>query len=129
MKRSIAYEKISAALKEGKRLSKHDAEALVPCHQRTAQRVLKELYEKGEIRIHHWEPIYKQVVPVFVRHDGKEDAVKPYPTLASERQRKYRQREEVRERDRLRKQTSRMLKRQQAQARTTTEIFNLIVIR
>ena len=120
--RAISYEKILAALQTGKRLSKYDAAEVVPCDQRTAQRMLAKIHKEGKIRICEWRTNYQHKIPVYSVDQAK-DVKKPKPVLRLDYLKKYRDknREEINKRKRI----SRMEKG--APKKAQYEIFNMIV--
>lgn len=87
---SVAQLKIANAINEGKRISKYDAAKLVPCHHRTAQRALKKMHSEGTIRVCDWQPVYRQLVPVYSLKYKLKDKAKPNPIKPIESNRKYR---------------------------------------
>lgn len=120
--KSVSYEKILAALESGKHLSKYDAADIVPCDQRTAQRMLAKIHKEGKIRICEWRTNYQHKIPVY-SVDSVRDVKKPKPVPRLVYLKKYR--DKHREEINKRKKISRMAKA--APKKAQYEIFNMIV--
>lgn len=124
--KSVAYEKIIAAINEGKSISKRDAAELVPCHHRTAQRILGKLHKERVLRICDWQPYYKQRIAVYCLKNGGRDISKPPPIPAVEATRKYRANPDKREQIIKQKRAKRIIQGAY-QSKAANQIFNLIV--
>lgn len=122
---SVATEKILRALQDGRRLSKYDAAEMVPCHQRTAQRVLTRLHKEGAVRIVGWASPTHIKVPEYLWGKGK-NKPKPKPLTGAEKNRRRLSDPDIRERVLLQRRAKRIIQgayRSKAQK----QIFNLIV--
>lgn len=126
MSAPIAYSRILAAINEGKSISKYDAAELVPCHHRTAQRVLAKMHKERLIRICGWHPIYHQMTAVFCLKQGGRDISKPKPITAVEATRRYRAKPDKREKIIRQKRAKRIIQGAY-QSKAANQIFNLIV--
>lgn len=113
------------ALKSGRKLSKHDAAALVPCHQRTAQRVLTKLHKDGSVKIVGWVEQYYQKIPAYLWGKG-EDKPKPAPLTPAEKNRRYLSNPEIKDIELKRRRARRIIKGA-FRHKAPNQIFNLIV--
>lgn len=126
--KAVVYEKVLSAINEGKSISKYDVAKLVPCHHRTAQRVLSTMHKQRLIRICDWLPVYHQRVAIFCAKNGGRDISKPKPITAVEATRRYRSKPEKREQIIKQKRAKRIIEGAY-QSKAANQIFNLIVKR
>lgn len=90
--KSLAKPKVVELIRQGALISKDDLALAIPCHQRTAQRILDTLHAEGLVRIVQWVRMYTHWIPVYGYKavPGTPDKVKPKPVSNAERQRKAR---------------------------------------
>lgn len=124
--KAIAYQKIMEAIQSGKQISKRDAAELVPCHHRTAQRILGKLHKERVLRICDWQPYYKQRIAVYCLKNGGRDIRKPPPISAVEATRRYRAKPDKQEMIIKQKRAKRIIQGAY-QSKAANQIFNLIV--
>ena len=126
MSAPVVYQKLLDAIHSGKQISKYDAAELVPCHHRTAQRVLARMHKERLIRICDWHPIYHQMTAVYCLKNSGRDISKPKPVTAVETTRRYRAKPEKREKIIKQKRAKRIIQGAY-QSKAANQIFNLIV--
>lgn len=126
--KAVVYQKLVDAINSGKQISKYDAAELVPCHHRTAQRVLSRMHKERLIRICDWHPVYHQRVAIYCAKNGGRDISKPKPITAVEATRRYRSKPEKREQIIKQKRAKRIIEGAY-QSKAANQIFNLIVKR
>lgn len=125
---SVAYNKILDAINKGRVLNKYEAAQLVPCHHRTAQRMLHKLHKQKLLTICAWEPVYHQQMPVYCLKNEKEDAYRPPRITPLEAVRRYRAKPEKKLKEINQKRAKRLIKKVQTYC-AQDEIFNLIILR
>lgn len=123
----IAELKIRERLQKGEALTKYEAAKVVPCHHRTAQRVLSKLHRSKLVFIQSWETSNNQRIGKYSWGSAK-DVAKPAPLSRSQLTKNYRSRPEVSEKISLKKKAKRMVKKAST-GKALNDIFNLLVIR
>lgn len=108
-------------------MNKFDAAKAVPCHHRTASRMLARMHEEKLIRIVDWTYSYKYPIPIYAFGRG-ENCQRPKPMANIESVKKYRSDTENQIKIIKKKQAARIIENPVRYC-VQDEIFNLIVLR
>ena len=95
--KSPTMARIVTLLKSGMLLTKHTASDRAHCDKRTAERMLSHLWLERMVHIASWEKVYNNTTARYRWGNGV-DIPRPAPVSPAEKQKKYRSKPEVRER-------------------------------
>ncbi len=104
--------RIISALEQQPGLSKHDLEAVCFVSATNCRRYLYELHKEAAVYISGWEARHGEPTPCWTLGSGC-DAPKPTPVPKYLKQRKYREKEGVREAEASRKRAKRRMRKVQ----------------